>query len=112
MGIQSGIVYSNVLLGGTITTFALGLFGNEIYFIVLTVIGAISYFLCKIFLDPLPSSQEQQSEEEISESTSFYNELCKVLKFYPIMKFILPAMILDGTMLGFTATNFSNLLPH
>jgi hypothetical protein len=28
------------------------------------------------------------------------------------MKFIVPAMFLDGFMLGFTATNFSSLLPE
>ena len=28
MGIQNGIIYGQVILGGAITTFALGLFGN------------------------------------------------------------------------------------
>lgn len=28
MGIQSGIIYAQVILGGCITTFALGLFGD------------------------------------------------------------------------------------
>lgn len=28
MGIQNGIIYGQVIMGGIITTFALGLFGN------------------------------------------------------------------------------------
>ena len=53
MGIQSGIIYGQVILGGAVTTFALGLFGNQIYFIVLTVLGLISLLFVHFFLDPL-----------------------------------------------------------
>jgi len=53
---MNGIVFSNLILGGLLTTFALGLFGNEVYFIILSVIGVLSYFLCKNYLDPLEDS--------------------------------------------------------
>ena len=53
MGIQSGIIYGQVILGGVVTTFALGLFGNQIYFLVLTGIGALSFLFVNFFLDPL-----------------------------------------------------------
>lgn len=36
------IVFSNILVGSTITTFALGFFGDSYYFIILTIIGGIS----------------------------------------------------------------------
>jgi MFS family permease len=53
MGIMNGIVYGQVILGGSITTFALGLFGNFIYFIVLTTIGIGSLLFVHFLLDPL-----------------------------------------------------------
>lgn len=53
MGIQSGIIYAQIILGGCITTFALGLFGNEVYFIVLTAIGVVAFIVGKVFIDPL-----------------------------------------------------------
>ena len=53
MGIQNGIIFGQVILGGAITTFALGLFGNFIYFIVLTVIGILSLLFVHFLLDPL-----------------------------------------------------------
>ena len=37
-------------------------------------------------------------------------ELVKVLKYYPAMYCIVPAMVLEGVLFGFTTTNFSNLL--
>lgn len=53
MGIQSGIIYGQVILGGAVTTFALGLFGNQTYFIVLTGIGVLSFLFVYFFLDSL-----------------------------------------------------------
>ena len=53
MGIQSGIIYGQVILGGAVTTFALGLFGNTIYFIVLTGIGIAAFLFVNFFLDSL-----------------------------------------------------------
>ena len=53
MGILNGIVYGQVILGGSITTFALGLFGNFIYFIVLTTIGVGALIFVHFLLDPL-----------------------------------------------------------
>lgn len=53
IGVLNGIVYSQIILGGVLTTFALGLFGDKIYFTILSIIGVISYFLCKFLLDPL-----------------------------------------------------------
>ena len=56
MAIQNGIIYGQVMLGGIVTTFALGLFGDQIYFIVLTVIGTMSLLFVHFFLDPLEES--------------------------------------------------------
>jgi len=53
LGILNGIVFGQVILGGTITTFALGLFGNFIYFIVLTAIGVAALIFVHLLLDPL-----------------------------------------------------------
>lgn len=53
MGILNGIIYGQVILGGTITAFALGLFGNFIYFIVLTVVGLLALLFVHFFLDSL-----------------------------------------------------------
>lgn len=55
MGIQNGIIYGQVVMGGAVTTFALGLFGNFIYFIVLSAIGVLAFFFCYFFIDPLNS---------------------------------------------------------
>ena len=109
MGIQSGIIYGQVILGGAITTFALGIFGNTVYFIVLTVIGTLSYLFVHFCLDDLMDVEEPVIEEK-QEKKKFLTELLKVLQFYPAMKLLVPAMILDGILLGFTTTNFSNLL--
>ena len=57
MGIQSGIIYGQVIMGGAITTFALGLFGNTIYFIVLTAIGVFALFFVHFFLDSLQTEE-------------------------------------------------------
>jgi hypothetical protein len=53
MGMQNAIIYGQVLLGGIITTFALGIFGNTVYFTVLTVIGTLSFLFVHFMLDPL-----------------------------------------------------------
>ena len=50
---MNGIVFSHLILGGVLTTFALGLFGNEVYFIILSAIGVFSFILCRFSLDPL-----------------------------------------------------------
>ena len=55
MGIQNGLIFFHIFCGGLITTFALGVFGNLTYFIVLTVVGVISLAFCQFFLDPLSS---------------------------------------------------------
>ena len=57
MGIQSGIIYGQVILGGAVTTFALGYFGNTTYFIVLTAIGLISLLFVHFFLDSLQTEE-------------------------------------------------------
>lgn len=53
MGILNGLVYASGLLGSIIITFGLGLFGNLVYFLILTSIGMLAFLLCWIFLDPL-----------------------------------------------------------
>lgn len=53
MGIQNGLVYASALLGSIIITFGLGLFGNFVYFLILTGIGMLAYLMCWLFLDPL-----------------------------------------------------------
>ncbi len=53
MGIQNGLVYTSNFVGAAITAFGLGLFGNQIYFIILTGIGILGFALCNFFLDPL-----------------------------------------------------------
>jgi hypothetical protein len=64
IGAMNGIVYSQIILGGVLTTFALGLFGNEIYFIILSGIGILSFILCKFCLDPL----EERSSTILTET--------------------------------------------
>ncbi len=56
LGIQNGLVYTSSLLGAIVITFGLGLFGNEIYFLVLTLLGLLAFLLCTFFLDPLTSA--------------------------------------------------------
>lgn len=53
MGIQNGLIYTSNFIGAAITTFGLGLFGNQVYFLILTGVGIASFALCKLFLDPL-----------------------------------------------------------
>jgi hypothetical protein len=49
----NGIVYGSNLFGAIITTFGLGLFGNQIYFIILTFFGILSWVVCTVGLDDL-----------------------------------------------------------
>jgi len=49
----SGFVYANSLTGAVVTTFFLGVFGNQIYFIVLVGLGLTSLAFCHFLLDPL-----------------------------------------------------------
>ena len=114
MAIQNGIIYGQVMLGGVVTTFALGIFGDQIYFMVLTIIGTMSLLFVHFFLDPLKEpipddSSMLQSEESVYKQT-FCSQLLNVFRYYSIMKHIAPAMILGGLLLGFTTTNFKNLL--
>jgi hypothetical protein len=53
MGILNGLVFGQLICGGVITTFALGLFGNQVYFIVLSIVGVMAFVLCRFCLDPL-----------------------------------------------------------
>ena len=58
IGVFNGILFSQIAFGGVLTTFALGLFGKKVYFTILTFISILSFFLCRLKLDPLedPSS--------------------------------------------------------
>lgn len=53
MGIQNGLVFTSVLLGSVIITFGLGLFGNVIYYLLLTTIALLAFLICTFFLDSL-----------------------------------------------------------
>lgn len=52
-GVTNGIVYGSSLFGAVITTFGLGLFGSQIYFIILSALGIASYLVCTFCLDSL-----------------------------------------------------------
>ena len=53
LGLQNSLVYTSSLLGAVVITFGLGLFGSQIYFLVLTLLGVVAFFLCTFLLDPL-----------------------------------------------------------
>ena len=53
MGILNGLVYCQSFLGAVIITFGLGIFGNNIYFTILTATGILAFVFCFIFLSPL-----------------------------------------------------------
>ena len=52
-GILNGITSICNLLGAVVTTFGLGLFGNQIYFSILTVLAFLAWVVCTYFLDDL-----------------------------------------------------------
>ena len=52
-GILNGITSICNLLGAVVTTFGLGLFGNQIYFSILTVLAFLAWIVCTYFLDDL-----------------------------------------------------------
>ena len=52
-GITNGIVYGSSLFGAIVTTFGLGYFGTQFYFIILTGLAFVSFLVCSIFLDNL-----------------------------------------------------------
>jgi len=64
IGVLNGIVFTQILLGGILTTFGLGLFGNKTYFTILSIVGISSFVLCRFMLDPL------EEGSEISENAS------------------------------------------
>lgn len=64
MGIQNGLIYTSNFVGAAITAFGLGLFGNQIYFLVLTGVGILGFALCNLFLDPLKDLQIQGDEQK------------------------------------------------
>lgn len=53
-GIQNSIIYGHQLLGAVVTTFALGFFGNKVYFSILTGIGLFAAAFSVIFLENFP----------------------------------------------------------
>lgn len=55
----NAICFSNSLLGNLITTFCIDLFSNEIYFLILTILGIISLLFCQFFVTDLPHPDEQ-----------------------------------------------------
>jgi hypothetical protein len=52
-GILNGITSFCNLFGAVVTTFGLGLFGNQIYFSILTVLACLAWVVCTYFLDDL-----------------------------------------------------------
>ncbi len=53
LGIQNGLIYGSSVLGAIIIAFGLGFFGNQVYFVILTVVALLGFALCFFFLDPL-----------------------------------------------------------
>jgi len=49
-GIANGITSICNLLGAAVTTFGLGLFGNQVYFSILTSLAVVSWLICTYFL--------------------------------------------------------------
>lgn len=59
--VTNGIVYGSSLFGAIVTTFGLGFFGSQIYFIILTILAFISWLVCTVFLDNLEPKEASNS---------------------------------------------------
>lgn len=61
-----GVLYclSNIS-AGLITTFGLGFFNAKIYFLLITVLGAISIGFCFFFIKPIDSLPHAESAESL-----------------------------------------------
>ena len=53
LGILNSLICGQSLFGAIFITFGLGIFGNEIYFIILTGTGLLAFVFCYFLLDPL-----------------------------------------------------------
>jgi hypothetical protein len=58
LGIFNGLFYSGQMTGAVFTTFFLGLFSNNIYFIGLAAVALLSLLLCRFLLDPLKETHD------------------------------------------------------
>ena len=91
--------FSSNFFGALVTTFGIGLFSNEIYFIILIALGLVSFLFCHFLVEDIPKLEEKEAEYNCTE------ELKGVFSYYPRMKPLFFMMIIDGLSLAFTSTS-------